>query len=709
MISPHFLKDISDKHSVTDAELEVLVLAVGSDGDSTTEIAQQLGVTPDAVRKRLGEVYQKFGVPGSGPGKLVKLRQMLEEEYQKHRAMKKVFIAWSGEDGKCLAEGLKETILAHRKVEPWLANWDMTSEKPWLLGDADFGVACLTSSSSTLLNFQVGFLFGHLRHVRLLRLDEPLGGPLENVAQVNGTSKDDLTKLLSEILDGELTKAEEWVDEKFLKWKEFLDKAADKSSSPNQARLDSVIDLVEQSTFALRESEIIRTNECYQKLVIQSLTGIRQWIECAPFYHAAPASLYPFYLLTLQQEFKARVTALALVGQEEHFWQEETGREIAQSSHAESRRIFVFMKPEDFERSFEVLLEHAARYKVRTMSYEILASGFPGYVKDISILAVSDDHVLALYEGIGTEKKVRFSVGEEVLNYEKVLDQIWEDAVEISSKVTELNPAEILEKMRQCRHLTFGRPMPRSALRSIEMSEYIDVEDYDQHEEKHAYFQEMVETMLRVFSEDRGSTAKQCRVLEMGSGTGLFTQRLAKLKNISIVALELDWVCIKKLQHKLGNNACVEIFNEDACTYDPSGRFRYVFSSFADHHIKLDDKELYFQNIKRNLEPGGLLIVGDEFLPDYDINDDAAWRSALRSYHNHIIGIAEEQGEDILARLERDALQSGLERKGDFKLSCKQYEEYLLREGFSFKKKKIGPKDRDDMGGIYVYTAWLPK
>jgi hypothetical protein len=79
----------------------------------------------------------------------------------------------------------------------------------------------------------------------------------------------------------------------------------------------------------------------------------------------------------------------------------------------------------------------------------------------------------------------------------------------------------------------------------------------------------------------------------------------------------------------------------------------------------------------------------------------------LKAYHEHIIEIAKQQREHELAKLEQKAWDSGLERKGDFKMSCTQYESALNRAGFKFHKKKIGPLDRDDIGGVYVFIASL--
>nr|WP_275072576.1 NB-ARC domain-containing protein [Petrachloros mirabilis] len=66
---------------MTSAELAALSLAVVA-GQPTKGIASQLGISEDAVRKRLSEVYQKFQIKGKGPVKLAKLQQILVQKYQ---------------------------------------------------------------------------------------------------------------------------------------------------------------------------------------------------------------------------------------------------------------------------------------------------------------------------------------------------------------------------------------------------------------------------------------------------------------------------------------------------------------------------------------------------------------------------------------------------------------------------------------------------
>ncbi len=76
MISQELLLQIAKDHSVTTGEMEVLGAIIIS-GETISDVATRLNLQPEAVRKRLGEVYRKFGITGKGPGKLAKLQQLL--------------------------------------------------------------------------------------------------------------------------------------------------------------------------------------------------------------------------------------------------------------------------------------------------------------------------------------------------------------------------------------------------------------------------------------------------------------------------------------------------------------------------------------------------------------------------------------------------------------------------------------------------------
>ena len=721
LIPSEFLEEVAAEQGLSDSELEVLSLALND--HSTNEISDKLGgaevVSPDAIRQRLRSVYKKFNIGKESHRKLAKLQKMLLSSYQERQnrmSKKKVLILWSSE-GKPLALALKDTILQHERIEAWVSAEDIAVDKLWLprtpattqsLEDTDFIVGCLTRSSSTWLNFKLGVILERSKNVKLLQFNK-LGGPIADVPLMDGTKKEQLVDLLSEIL-GDLQKAQAWVDRTFPDFEQVF-KSVLKNADKDDLNQD--ISSIKEAAEGLKENPYIRDNKCFREILINSLSEISGQLKNTQASYSVPAALYPHHLISLQKELNVRVKALALVDHEEHFWPEEIGRTIGDSAQEESIRVFVFVKPEDLERNFEILLVHAKEYKVCAMSYQKLTREFPpDFCKDFSIIKAPDDSkVLAEYAGRGLLKSMRFTAYDEVSRkvyiHEKVLDKIIENAISIP-KLTESEKNQPIRKiMEKIRERVF-KPSLSSAIgmKPIEMSAYIDVEDYDQHEEKHAYYQEMMNRMIDIILEHRGKDSKPYQVLEVGAGTGIFTKRLAKIPNIELVAVELDWVCFHRLKHSIQDyNSVRGVVNDDSCTYvDPVAQVDCIVSSFSDHHIKPKDKKQYFQNLKQNLAPNGIIVVGDEFLAPYDSNDNDARQVALKNYHHHIIEIAEKEGETILAQLELAALKSGLEGIGDFKISCEEYEDLLTTSSLILEsKKKIGPLDRNDIGGVYIY------
>ncbi|MDJ0572750.1 MAG: class I SAM-dependent methyltransferase [Pleurocapsa sp. MO_192.B19] len=708
MIIPQdFLTSIVSKYNVTTGELEALAPALA--GKSIAEISIELGVQANAVRKRLGEVYQKFDIKGKGPGKLVKLQQILVAAYQEQTAKKKVILVWSGEAGKHLAQGFKQTIFKHPQIEVILCRRDLVSlswrsEVEPLLNNTSLGICCL-SNITTAINFNFGFLLGKVKQLRLLKFQQSFPEIFTSFPTIEANERSQLQDLLGELIGTQ--EAQTWIEYQFSQWQNSLrTTAALNTSVIGQRNWSQVTTSIEQAIKALSQNQYIHDNDCFQQIVLHSLAEINHQLETSRFSHLIPATLYPHYLMSLQKRGQIYIKALTLVDRDEDFWQQEMGREIRSSTQQESVRVFVFTTPDMFERNFEILLEHAEKYRVRVVSYQKLSQDFPEYCKSFGIIASSQSKLLAEYIFRGSVKYNRFSAETTAINqHEKILIAIIDSAVEINKPSHLPEPEEILLQMREVRDLVFERS--RFAVKAVGISQYLNIENYHQCGQQRNFFQPLVKQMLAIFKQHRSGRSKLPRILEVGAKTGHFTRHLAQIK-ADIWALELDWLCFKKLEYNLAADAGeITIEHKDSCAYDPPYQFNYIFSCLGDRHIDIIDKEKYLKNIKRNLERGGLLIVGDEFLPPHDYQDKYARTTALETYHNYCLNLAEQQQDQKLITLETETLDCALTNQGDYKLSCEHYEHLLRKTGFTFTKEQINSSVYEKVGGVFIYKAWL--
>jgi hypothetical protein len=198
---------------------------------------------------------------------------------------------------------------------------------------------------------------------------------------------------------------------------------------------------------------------------------------------------------------------------------------------------------------------------------------------------------------------------------------------------------------------------------------------------------------------------KPARLWEFGAGTGLATEELLGFDTLMIDALDLDSGCCDILsQHILPRaQGRVRVVCESALTFASTLPYDLVLSVFAHDHIPYALGPELAHAIRRNLRRGGLYVMGGELLPRYD--DEASRREALYRYHGFIVETALREENFEVAQIEINALKSGLHSIGDFKRHTELFESEMLCANFALRKKtKIGPVDRADVGGVYVYV-----
>lgn len=242
-------------------------------------------------------------------------------------------------------------------------------------------------------------------------------------------------------------------------------------------------------------------------------------------------------------------------------------------------------------------------------------------------------------------------------------------------------------------------------------SAFINNETYQEVEWQHAGWVDALHLMIEYANGSFGRLRPQ--ILELGPGPGTSTPVIhgglsLREKNTPYEAVDIDADGIEKLKSRLEELGITDIdpLLGDGIDRVSERRFNTLFSMFSMSHLTESQRSRLFQNVAANMDlrlndpalsahrnKGGFFLVTDEFLPPH--YDEASRREALWLHHGDVIFDALLKGNEALAMNELEALFSGLERIGDFKVSTTQFENELWRAGLSFKKVKVYPLSTD--------------
>ncbi|PZO47703.1 MAG: hypothetical protein DCF16_17395 [Alphaproteobacteria bacterium] len=657
-----------------------------------------------------------------------------------------IFISWSGEKSKKVANRLADFLEDVLGVKAYTSDKEMKPAQNWRdelerrLSEAKFCIMCLSIENidAPWMMWESGAIWQARKHAEAdssdrnervcpFLIDFPpgelpsLAGPLGGVNVVR-YGEDEVRKLvfqLHHILNP--AAAADGVTRRFQVGWPGCKQDIDGILKEYAASLQPFEKFAQLREISLERIKRTRESPIMNRLLSETLDAFGQYIRGAIAPNGGgstdlylPFSLYPTHHLSLisGRSRNSVVHAVALLDEEEHFWSEDIGGKILKETSNASKRVFVVKDDVHLRANVKTIAQHASRYSVFVLSLRKFRDWYSDFCHDFSLCWIDGKPILARYENLGSATSIRFTENaDEIKEYSEAFERILSLATAA--------PSAFDARSSQAIDAFVGRVFDQqgSEFGPVEMSRYIEIDEYDKFERQHPYYQKMMDRMVEIHLAHHRDATERLRLLEFGAGTGIFTEKLVRLKNAYVTAVELDANCFKVLRFKVErfmstNPDQIEESTRilpvlgNSCSYDPKGKFHSIFSSFSDHHIAVQDRYAYFENVKQNLLPGGLFIVGDEFLPPHE-NTKASYDAALMAYHNHIIEEAKAAGHHEVAKLERAALESGLARLGDFKVSRAEYEATLTKSGFAFEVEAIGPKGTDAVGGVFVYKIWV--
>ena len=231
----------------------------------------------------------------------------------------------------------------------------------------------------------------------------------------------------------------------------------------------------------------------------------------------------------------------------------------------------------------------------------------------------------------------------------------------------------------------------------------------------HAGWAPMMDKAITLLSQEESQLDNTLQLLECGPANGTSTDRLSRLSNTHITALEIDphYHAALKKRYTHAHNITTQL--GDAITYRPQSDRRYDACAwfFSLTHLTKTQRTEFFQHAKNDLLTSkGLLLIGDEFLDYNPKNPLGRFLGHLR-HHGNVIWQALLERQWLTAFLEAEAMVSGMRGVADFKCQLPELQQELQEAGFELTEPPIQtfPTHKDKglfrkrSGGVYLFAA----
>ena len=194
-------------------------------------------------------------------------------------------------------------------------------------------------------------------------------------------------------------------------------------------------------------------------------------------------------------------------------------------------------------------------------------------------------------------------------------------------------------------------------------------------------------------------------ILEFGAGTGLFSKvYVPNYQNSKIVISEPDEDFLKTIPSKFPRNDNILYVQALAEEFHWQDKFDVILGSEAYHHVPDQNKRKLFTNFHNLLKDHGYLIIGDNFIPDYNPKNPEDRINALHKFLDPYIKEKIKTGDLGGVRSFQYALKQAESGVMEYKTSLEVFENYSKEAGFVIVRKEELSNDIKNSGGYCIYV-----
>lgn len=140
------------------------------------------------------------------------------------------------------------------------------------------------------------------------------------------------------------------------------------------------------------------------------------------------------------------------------------------------------------------------------------------------------------------------------------------------------------------------------------------------------------------------STGRPAKVLDLCSSTGLCALRVSRLIPVEAVTLvDVDQSVLAIGREYFDKPCPIFTYCADAVTFQEGGPYDIILMNSSYHHIEDERKLDFLKNAASLLADGGVILIGEHFLPPYHNPDE--YRESVVIFYSKLIEELQRRGE----------------------------------------------------------------
>lgn len=191
-------------------------------------------------------------------------------------------------------------------------------------------------------------------------------------------------------------------------------------------------------------------------------------------------------------------------------------------------------------------------------------------------------------------------------------------------------------------------------------SDIVAPEEYNRQIGQHLYISDADEIISAILHQHVINLRQICELLELGPGPARLLPLLSNIPGTNLTGIDHDPIFVDYGRSLLQERrSTATLLQADVLTYKHPKKIDAVVSQGFHHHVPKGHETIaYLANVRDQLSPQGIYVLGDEFLPHYE-NKEMRYRKAV-IWYSHIIAHALRNGHEGLAKGEAETLQDEL-------------------------------------------------